>query len=67
MSKMGICTVSSYRGSEIYEIIGLDKEMTNDAFSNSYTRTEGLGYDKINDNLLFLEMKNLLILRLVAL
>ena len=52
MSKMGICTVSSYRGSEIYEIIGLDKEMTNDAFSNSYTRTEGLGYDKINDNLL---------------
>ena len=52
MSKMGICTVSSYRGSEIYEIIGLDKEMTNTAFSNSYTRTEGLGYDKINDNLL---------------
>ena len=52
MSKMGICTVSSYRGSEIYEIIGLDKEMTNDAFSNSYTRTEGLGYDKINENLL---------------
>ena len=49
---MGICTVSSYRGSEIYEIIGLDKEMTNDAFSNSYTRTEGLGYDKINENLL---------------
>ena len=52
MSKMGICTVSSYRGSEIYEIIGLDKELTNTAFSNSYTRTEGLGYDKINDNLL---------------
>ena len=52
MSKMGICTVSSYRGSEIYEIIGLDKELTNNAFSNSYTRTEGLGYDKINDNLL---------------
>ena len=26
--------------------------MTNDAFSNSYTRTEGLGYDKINENLL---------------
>ena len=42
MSKMGICTVSSYRGSEIYEIIGLDKELTNNAFSNSYTRTEGL-------------------------
>ena len=52
MSKMGICTVSSYRGSEIYEIIGLDKEITYSAFSNSFTRTEGLGYKQIEDNLL---------------
>ena len=52
MSKMGICTVSSYRGSEIYEIIGLDNEITHSAFSNSYTRTEGLGYKNIQDNLL---------------
>ncbi|MFL2710930.1 MAG: glutamate synthase central domain-containing protein, partial [Candidatus Actinomarina sp.] len=52
MSKMGICTVSSYRGSEIYEIIGLDKEITDSAFSNSFTRTEGLGYKQIEDNLL---------------
>ena len=52
MSKMGICTVSSYRGSEIYEIIGLDDEITHSAFSNSYTRTEGLGYKNIQDNLL---------------
>ena len=52
MSKMGICTVSSYRGSEIYEIIGLDKEITDSAFSNSFTRTEGLGYKQIEENLL---------------
>ena len=52
MSKMGICTVSSYRGSEIYEIIGLDKEITDNAFSNSFSRTEGLGYKQIEDNLL---------------
>ena len=49
---MGICTVSSYRGSEIYEIIGLDKEITDSAFSNSFTRTEGLGYKQIEENLL---------------
>ena len=52
MSKMGICTVSSYRGSEIYEIIGIDNNVTNEAFTNSFTRTEGLSYKKIDENLL---------------
>ena len=55
MSKMGICTVSSYRGSEIYEIIGLDNDVTNSAFSNSFTRTEGLGYKQIEENLLIFD------------
>ena len=27
MSKMGICTVSAYRGSELFEVIGLDDEV----------------------------------------
>ena len=26
--QMGICTISSYRGSELFEIIGLDEELT---------------------------------------
>ena len=32
MSKMGICTVSAYRGSELFEVIGLDDEVAELAF-----------------------------------
>ena len=51
MSKMGICTVSSYRGSELYEIIGLNKEVNERAFKYSKSRTEGIGYAEIEKNL----------------
>ena len=51
MSKMGICTISSYRGSELYEIIGLNQDVVNDLFKFSKTRTEGFGYQHFYDNL----------------
>ena len=51
MSKMGICTISSYRGSELYEIIGLDKDLVSELFRFSKTRTEGYGYQYFYDNL----------------
>jgi len=51
MSKMGICTISSYRGSELYEIIGIDKDLVNELFKFSKTRTEGYGYKYFYDNL----------------
>ena len=51
MSKMGICTVSSYRGSELYEIIGLNDEIINSLFKFSKTRTEGYGFEHFNNNL----------------
>ena len=35
MSKMGICTISSYRGSELFEIIGLNSEIINNVFKFS--------------------------------
>ena len=41
MSKMGICTVSAYRGSELFEAIGLDPEVTEIAFRNTPTRLTG--------------------------
>ena len=53
MSKMGICTISSYRGSELYEIIGLDKDLVSELFKFSKTRTEGYGYQYFYDNLIF--------------
>ena len=45
MSKMGICTISSYRGSELFEIIGLNSEVINNVFKFSKTRTEGYGFE----------------------
>ena len=51
MSKMGICTISSYRGSELYEIIGLNQDVVNDLFKFSKTRTEGFGYQHFYNNL----------------
>ena len=51
MSKMGICTVSSYRGSELFEIIGLDEEVIMSAFKYSKSRTEGIGFKAIQENL----------------
>ena len=51
MSKMGICTISSYRGSELYEIIGIDKDLVNELFKFSKTRTEGYGYKYFYENL----------------
>jgi glutamate synthase domain-containing protein 2/glutamate synthase domain-containing protein 1/glutamate synthase domain-containing protein 3 len=47
MSKMGICTVSSYRGSELFEIIGLDNGVISNAFKYSKSRTEGIGYEAL--------------------
>jgi len=51
MSKMGICTISSYRGSELFEIIGLNHEIINSVFKFSKTRTEGYGFEHFNNNL----------------
>lgn len=47
LSKMGICTVSAYRASGLFEVIGLDQEIVNLAFRNASVRTSGLSLDEI--------------------
>ncbi len=47
MSKMGICTISSYRGSELFEAIGLDAEVCDLAFRNASRRVGGFGFDRL--------------------
>lgn len=47
MSKMGICTVKSYRSSELFEAIGLDEEVCELAFRYTQRRIGGIGFDKI--------------------
>lgn len=47
ISKMGIATLASYKNSALFDSIGLDKEVVNDCFRNSYSLLGGLGYDDI--------------------
>ena len=47
MSKMGICTVKSYRSSELFEAIGLDEEVCALAFQYTRRRIGGIGFDRI--------------------
>ena len=42
MSKMGISTLSGYRGAQIFEAIGLDKEMVNQYFTGTDSRIGGV-------------------------
>jgi glutamate synthase (ferredoxin) len=47
MSKMGISTVASYRGAQIFEAIGLNHEVVDKYFTNTTSRIEGIGMDTI--------------------
>jgi glutamate synthase (ferredoxin) len=43
MSKMGISTVASYRGAQIFEAIGLNESLIEKYFTKTATRVEGIG------------------------
>jgi len=46
-SKMGISTLQSYRGAQVFEAIGLSKELVREYFSGTVSRIEGVGLDVI--------------------
>ncbi len=47
MSKMGICTIASYRNSRLFDVIGLSDEIINDCFEGSHSDLAGLSYEDI--------------------
>jgi glutamate synthase domain-containing protein 2/glutamate synthase domain-containing protein 1/glutamate synthase domain-containing protein 3 len=47
MSKMGICTVKSYRSSELFEAIGLNEEVCQLSFKFVQRRIGGVGFEDI--------------------
>ncbi|MDR3091698.1 MAG: glutamate synthase large subunit [Clostridiales bacterium] len=49
MSKMGISTAQSYHGAQIFEILGLNEEVTEKYFTNTVTRIGGLGIREIQE------------------
>ena len=48
MSKMGISTVASYRGAQIFEAIGLNQSLVDTYFTKTATRIEGIGLGTIS-------------------
>ena len=47
MSKMGIATVSSYRNSKLFDILGLSDEIVSDCFDGAHGFLSGLTYADI--------------------
>ncbi len=50
MSKMGISTIRSYRGSQIYEAVGLSEELVKKYFTGTTSRIGGIGIAKIEED-----------------
>ncbi|MET9922058.1 glutamate synthase large subunit [Streptomyces sp. NPDC006435] len=47
MSKMGISTVASYRGAQVFEAVGLDEEFVAKYFNGTATKIGGAGLDVV--------------------
>ncbi len=47
LSKMGISTIASYRGSQLFEIIGLADEVVELCFRDTTSRLKGAGFEEL--------------------
>jgi glutamate synthase (NADPH/NADH) large chain len=47
MSKMGISTIASYCGAQVFEAIGLSSSVVDEYFTGTVSRIEGVGLDQI--------------------
>jgi glutamate synthase domain-containing protein 2/glutamate synthase domain-containing protein 1/glutamate synthase domain-containing protein 3 len=52
LSKMGICTVDSYRGAQIFEVAGLAPEVVDVCFTGSPNVVGGIGWDELGEDVL---------------
>ncbi len=57
MSKMGISTIQSYRGAQIFEAIGLNKELIDRYFTHTSSRIHGIGLKEIYQEILLRHQK----------
>src|SRR5579862_3297880 len=51
MSKMGISTISSYRSSQLFEIVGLADEVVELCFTGTESRVQGADFDDLEGDL----------------
>ena len=47
ISKMGISTLQSYQGAQIFEALGISTEVIDECFSGTVSRIQGIGLDEI--------------------
>ena len=47
MSKMGVSTIMSYRGAQLFEAVGLDDAVIDDYFTGTVSRVAGCGLDDL--------------------
>ncbi len=47
MSKMGVSTVASYTGAQIFEAIGIGEEVVESCFAGTSSRLGGVGFDQL--------------------
>jgi len=52
MAKMGISTIQSYRGAQIFEAVGLNSEVVNKYFTWTPSRVEGVGLNVLAEEVL---------------
>jgi glutamate synthase (NADPH/NADH) large chain len=50
MSKMGISAISSYRGAQLFEIVGMNSEIVERCFHGTTSRIEGTNFDDLLDD-----------------
>jgi glutamate synthase (NADPH/NADH) large chain len=48
ISKMGISTIQSYRGAQLFEIVGLSSEVVDLCFCGTTSRIEGMGFTDLD-------------------
>ena len=57
MAKMGISTVSSYRGAQIFEAIGINVSVIEKCFTGTPSRLNGIGFEHIAEETLHFHTK----------
>ena len=48
ISKMGIATIASYRGAQLFEIVGLENEVVDLCFGGTPSRVGGAGFERLD-------------------
>ncbi|WP_066893310.1 glutamate synthase large subunit [Clostridium nigeriense] len=52
ISKMGISTIQSYRGAQIFEAVGINNHVISKYFTNTISRIEGISLKEIQDEVI---------------